>query len=434
MIRANHDEPSMTLFWILCALLILLAAAFVAVPLWRGARRADAGPARTALNAEVYRDQLQELDRELAEGVLAPDQHAIARNELDRRALAETMADTTSHGAAHAATRRGNGRWLGATALTLIPVATLATYLAIGSPEALRPPEQQFAEMVEGLAQRLQSQPDDVQGWMMLGRAYQVTGRMREAVSAFEKASALSPDNPDLMASHADALAMVQGSLAGRPFELVVRALKIDPRHPTALALAATAAMENRQFDEAIVLWLRLRERVEPGSRDQAAIDEAIAQVRAIAASSGVTLAPSHEAAGDAPAAAAPVAPAGAVAGAAATGTASISGEVSLAPELARQVRPDESLFIFARAVDGPPLPLAVLRAQVKDLPLRFTLDDSLAMAPGARLSMHKTVVVSARISRSGEAMPQAGDLTGSLAEVPVGASGLALRITEVVR
>ena len=459
----------MMVFWILCALLAAMAVAFVVVPLLR-ATRIDAGPARAALNAEVYRDHLLELDRELADGVLSPEQHAIARAELDRRALSEAAVDegaasdttatgttatgttetgttetgTTASGTtAHAATVR-RGRWLAGSVLGLVPVLAITGYLALGSPAALNPPDQQFLQMVDALAERLKTNPQDAEGWVMLARAYQITGRMPESVAAFEKASALRPDDANLIAGHADALAMVQGSLSGKPFELIVKALKIDPKNQTALALAATAAMENGQFDESIALWRRLAAVVEPGSRDRQAVEQAIEQVQQVALAKGVRLAgestgaaaagsgtpatPAAQAPGTVPAKGA--APAGPVA----TATASISGEVTLAPELMRQAKPDETVFIFARAVDGPPLPLAVIRTTVKELPLRFTLDDSMSMAPTARLSMHKQVVVSARVSRSGQAMPQPGDLIGTVQPVTVGATGVQVRIADVVR
>ena len=411
----------MTLFWMLCALLALLAVAFVALPLLR-ASRIDAGPARAALNAEVYRDQLLELDRELADGVMSVEQHAIARAELDRRALSEAAVPAA---AADGAPTVRRGRWLTSSMLALVPVLAFVGYLSLGNPAALNPPDQQFLEMVDALAEKMKTNPDDAQGWVMLARAYQITGRMPESIAAFEKASALRPDDANLLAGHADALAMVQGSLSGKPFELIVKALKLDPKNQTALALAATAAMENGQFAESIALWRRLAAVVEPGSADRAAVDQAIEQVRQVALAKGVTLA-------DAP----PVA-AGAGStqskGPAAAG-ASISGEVTLAPELMRQAKPDEAVFIFARAVDGPPLPLAVVRATVKDLPIRFTLDDSMSMAPTAKLSMHKQVVVSARVSRSGQAMPQPGDLVGSVQPVTVGSTGVQVRIADVVR
>ena len=411
----------MMLFWMLCALLVLLAVAFVALPLLR-ATRIDAGPARAALNAEVYRDHLLELDRELADGVLSAEQHAIARAELDRRALSEAAVPAA---AVDAAPTMRRGRWLASGVLALVPVLAITGYLALGNPAALNPPDQQFLQMVDALAEKMKANPDDAQGWVMLARAYQITGRMPESIAAFEKASALRPDDANLLAGHADALAMVQGSLSGKPFELIVKALKLDPKNQTALALAATAAMENGQFAESIALWRRLAAVVEPGSADRAAVDQAIEQVRQVALAKGVTLA-------DAP----PVAAAAGSTqskGPAAAG-ASISGEVTLAPELMRQAKPDEAVFIFARAVDGPPLPLAVVRATVKDLPIRFTLDDSMSMAPTAKLSMHKQVVVSARVSRSGQAMPQPGDLIGTVQSVTVGSTGVQVRIADVVR
>jgi cytochrome c-type biogenesis protein CcmH len=449
----------MMVFWILCALLAALAVAFVMVPLLR-ATRIDTGPARAALNAEVYRDHLLELDRELADGVLSPEQHAIARAELDRRALSEaavdegaasdtTASDTTATGTtasgttAHAATGR-RGRWLAGSALGLVPILAITGYLALGNPAALNPPDEQFLQMVDALAERLKTNPQDAEGWVMLARAYQITGRIPESVAAFEKASALRPDDANLIAGHADALAMVQGSLSGKPFELIVKALKIDPKNQTALALAATAAMENGQFDESIALWRRLAAVVEPGSRDRPAVEQAIEQVQQVALAKGVKMAGESTGAAatgsGAPATPAPQAPAAvpakgaAPAATAAPATASISGEVTLAPELMRQAKPDEAVFIFARAVDGPPLPLAVIRTTVKELPLRFTLDDSMSMAPTARLSMHRQVVVSARVSRSGQAMPQPGDLIGTVQPVAVGATGVQVRIADVVR
>jgi cytochrome c-type biogenesis protein CcmH len=424
----------MTVFWLLCALLIALAAAFVAWPLLRANRVTDSGPARTALNAEVYLDHLRELDRELADGVLSVEQHAIARSELDRRALGEAVpADGTADAAPASDARRG--RWLAPATLALIPIAAIATYLAIGNPEALRPPEQQFEQMVNALARDLADKPDNPDGWLMLGRAYQMLDRMPQAIAAFEKASALKPDSAEVLAAYADSLAMEQGTLAGKPSELIARALKLDPNNQTALALAATAALESRQFNESIVLWQRLAQLVEANSRDRGAIDEAINRVRQAAATAGVKL--GAEGAAPAPKAgpAAPGKPASAAdAVSAAAAAARISGEVALAPELARQAKPDETVFIFARAIDGPQLPLAVLRVQVKDLPVKFTLDDTMSMAPGARLSSHKTVVVAARVSRSGQAIAQPGDLMGTVGQVSVGATGVKVLIGEVMR
>lgn len=407
----------MTLFVIGCALLALLALAFIAVPLLR-ARRKDATAAidprrRASLNAQLWREQRAELDRELAEGTLAPDQHAIALAELDRRALGELAAD------APVAESPRRGRWLLPATLALLPLAAVATYLAIGSPVSMAPPQAQFEQMVEQLAARLQREPGDAEGWAMLGRSYLVTGRPAEAARAYARAVALRPDDAELLAGNADALATLQGRLDGAPMALVDKALAIDPKHPTALALAATASQEARRWPEALARWQRLASVVADDPRASAAVGEAIARVRAAAAEDGVKLADTP-----APAPRAPVPAAGAT----------VSGEVSLDPALAARVQPQDVVFVFARASGGPPLPLAVARFRASELPLRFTLDDSMAMAPGMNLSAHRTVAVSARISRSGQASAQAGDLSGQVEGVAVGSRDVQVRITEVVR
>lgn len=407
----------MTLFIIGCVLLVLLAAAFIAVPMLR-ARSGKAGdvldPRRRAeLNARLWREQRAELDRELAEGTLAAEQHAIAVAELDRRALAESSADASPPEGAR------RGRWLLPASLVLLPVAAVATYLAIGSPMAMAPPQAQFERMIEQLAARLQREPGDAEGWAMLARSYLVTGRAAQSVQAYARAVALKPNDADLLAGQADALATQQGRLEGEPMALVDKALAIDPKNTTALALSATASQEARRWPEALARWQRLADAVADDPRAGAAVAEAMGRVRAAAAADGVKL---------------PDAPAGNRAAPAAARAASLSGEVSLAPELAARVQPQDVVFVFARASEGPPLPLAVARFRASELPIRFTLDDSMAMAPGMNLSAHRSVTVGARISRSGQATLQPGDLSGQVERVTVGSRDVQIRITEIAR
>jgi cytochrome c-type biogenesis protein CcmH len=239
-------------------------------------------------------------------------------------------------------------------------------------------------------------------------------GRYPEAVRAYERAAALVPRDADLLADYADALAVTQGrSLQGKPLELVQRALEIDPEHWKALALAGTAAFGRKDYGRAIAYWERLK-RVVPGDSEVGrSVDASIAEAR--------------ELAGAKPAAAgAPKTPAAAAG-------AKVAGKVSLAQALAANTAPTDTVFIFARASSGPPLPLAVLRKQVRDLPLDFTLDDSMAMAPNLKLSGFAEVVVGARVSRSGNATPQSGDLQGLSKPVKVGATGLAIVIDTAV-
>ncbi len=285
------------------------------------------------------------------------------------------------------------------------------TAAASGMPDAT-----QLAAMVEKLAARLKAEPEDVKGWSMLGRVQLVRGLPAEAVTAYQQALALRTDDASLLTDYAEALGMKNGrTLAGEPTKLLNRALMLDPNHGKALALAGSAAFERSDYASAITVWEKLLAVSPPEA-------EFAAQVRA-------SVAEARQLAGQAPQAAAapmPVPPP-------APATASVSGKVTLAPALSARAAPDDTVFIVARASEGPRVPLAVLRRQVKDLPISFTLDDSLAMAPTMKLSNFSKVIVIARISKSGQAMPVAGDITGQSAVVEVGAKALQIEMSEVV-
>ncbi len=308
-----------------------------------------------------------------------------------------------------------------------VVVLLAAGYLLVGAPLALDPSVrsaaansgaeityEQIEAMTQKLADRLKQQPDDVQGWTMLGRSYAVLGRHPEAVPAFKQALALKPDDPNLLTDYADAIAVVNGrNLEGEPSKLIARALEIDPNNLKALSLAGTAAYLRKDFAGALRHWDKLAQ-VAPDSdwvrQIQRGIDEARRQ-------SGVS----------APAALA------AAPGTAASAAASISGTVTLSKQLAGKASPGDTVFVFARAAEGSRVPLAILRKQVKDLPLTFTLDDSMAMSPAAKLSGSPRVIVGARVSKSGGALAQPGDLQGLSAPVDVGSTGLTIEIGQVV-
>jgi cytochrome c-type biogenesis protein CcmH len=327
-------------------------------------------------------------------------------------------------------------------ALSSLVVAVVGVgYLLIGAPLAIDPAvraagadagsaitAQQIEGMVAKLAARLKEQPNDPEGWAMLGRSYAVLGRHTEALPAFKQAMSLKPDDPVLIADYADALAMNNGrSLEGEPSRLIARALEIDPGNLKALSLAGTAAFLRTDYALALRHWEKMLQ-LAPDSDYVRQIQGGIDEARRLAeAASGpaATRAPAQLAARPA----AKPGAASAVAGAAAT----VSGVVKLAPALAGKAAPDDTVFVYARAAQGSRMPLAILRKQVKDLPLSFTLDDSMAMSPAARLSSAQQVVVSARISKRGEAMPQPGDLQGQSSPVAPGASGLAIEIGQIV-
>ena len=345
--------------------------------------------------------------------------------------------------------RRDDGassKGLVAGLVVFVASVTAAGYAWVGNPQALDPTLRsaaapadaasaptaiapaQIEAMVQMLETRVTERPDDADGWAMLGRARSLLDRHVQAAPAFKRAMELRPGDANLIADYADALAMASGrSLDGEPARLVEQALKLDPDNLKALSLAGTVAFNGGSYARAITLWERMAALAGPGEgapQIQAGIDEAR---RRLAAGPTATM-PAPTAA-----AAASVTSVTRATGAASAPAAALRGSVSLAPALAARVRADDTLFVFARAAEGPRMPLAILRKQVRDLPLEFVLDDSSAMSPAARLSSSRSVVVGARISRAGDAMPQPGDLQGWSAAVAPGASGLKIVISEVV-
>ena len=405
----------MTLFWISALLIAAAALAIVLRPL----RAAKGGSAsREALNVAVYRDQLRELEEDLKAGKIAQQDYERSRGEIERRLLDDVKPQPAARSLPRATEAVFRGRAPLYAALAL-PLLALGLYLVVGNPRALNPAVrengvgmQQIEAMVQRLADRLQKEPEDVEGWKMLGKSYTVMGRYAEAANAYSKAAMRAPRDAQVLADLADALAMARGqSMKGEPEELVLRALQIEPNNLKALALAGTAAFERRDFRGAAGLWERMLPLVEADSEDARTIQSNIDEARAAA---GTSKPP--------------------VAAAKPSVFASLKGTVKLAPDLASKVSPADTLFVYARALEGPPMPLAILRRRAADLPLSFSLDDSMAMSPATKLSAFPKVVVTARISKSGGATPQPGDLQGASAPVASSARAVSITIDKVVR
>jgi cytochrome c-type biogenesis protein CcmH len=411
-------------FWASVALLLAGAMLFVLPPLLRptAEKRGVASP------MDAYRDQRDQLDADLAAGTLTPAQHAQALEELQARVVEEVGDVPDLHPMPHTP----QSTLLVVAVALLIPAGALAIYGVLGTPSVLRGDaaqqaaageqaphaltREQMEAMVENLAAKLQQNPNDAAGWHMLARSYVAFDRLPEAAQAYDKANTLAPGDPQLLADYADVLAMVNGrSLAGRPTALVLEALKADPKHQKALALAGTAAFNSGDFAKAADWWKQLLATLPPGSDQAKAVQANIAQAEA----GGTTVA------------ARPSAPAD---NGAAVAGASVEGSVTLADAVKAGVTPGSVLFIYARPADGSRMPLAILRQSAGDFPVRFKLDDSLAMAPQAKLSLHPEVMLVARISKTGNATPQPGDITGALGPVKVGTRDARLVISEVVK
>jgi cytochrome c-type biogenesis protein CcmH len=294
----------------------------------------------------------------------------------------------------------------------------------------------QIEAMVGQLAARLKEKPDDAQGWMMLARSYTVLGRFAEALPAYQRASELQPPTATLLADWADAVAATKGSTNNpQTVALVERALALDPTHLKSLALAGTIAYERGDFDGATTRWQKIVDQLPPGNEVAQQVQASIAEARerAAAATAQGRTAPAGATAPTALAAASNASAAERPAPTVAAAGGVVSGVVTLDPALRAQAAAGDAVFVFARPASGGRMPLAVLRAKVSDLPLSFKLDDSMAMAPGMTISSVPLVTVGARISKSGNAIPQPGDLSGETTGVAPGTSGLAIRIGSVV-
>ena len=413
----------MILFSVVAALLVAAALLFIVPPLWR--RRDKRSVRRDLSNLEIYKDQMRELEADLANGVLSQEQFDQGHLELERRLL-EDVPPNAGQTAPRDDSEAGRGAAI--TVMLLVPLLAVFLYLIEGNPAALSPEKitvaqqsgngpahavtaEQINAMVEGLAARLENNPQDAEGWRMLGRSYVALGRYQEAVGALQRAVSMLKDDPDLLADYADALAMTSGqTLEGKPLELVKRALKLDPNHEKSLWLAGTAAYNKGDYHGAVAYWDRLLKQMTPGSKEAQQVMSIIAEAKDLAD-------------GKMPAPAAQAAPS----------EAKVDGTVSLSPELMAKASPDDTLYVFAKAAQGPPMPLATFRAQVKDLPMKFNLDDSMAPTPMAKLSDFPSVIVGARISKSGDPMPHSGDLQGMSQMVQVGSSGVEVKIDSVV-
>jgi len=262
----------MTQFVIYATLLIVVVAAFLLPPLWLGLRRNETKASRKEANLAVFRDQLSELEREKTEGTLADADFDQARRELQRRLLEEVAPEAEEAGKA----TYGPSRKMAIALLLLLPVLAFAAYGILGNPKALDPAQtaaapkmtaEQISGMVARLAERMQANPDDMQGWLMLARSYKTMGRYEEAAAAYAKAEKVIDDDPELLASYAETIAMASGNgLKGKPTQLILRALKIDPQHPHSLFLAGAAAMGAGDNRKGIAYWEALLPQVEPGS------------------------------------------------------------------------------------------------------------------------------------------------------------------------
>lgn len=402
----------MVVFWLSAAAMIGVALLFVVPPIL-GRRRKDR-LTRQEFNLAVYRDQLSELEAEREDHKLSDTQYRQNRSDLERALLSDV--DQQENTTAPTPSRR---RIAAAIIGLAVPITAVTIYWLIGSQESLRentvasakspldsqvgaqPPSME--EVVELLVARLEQDPGNPQDWFMLGRAYVALERLPEAKNAYAQAHAQAPNNPEILIDYAELLARVNGNnLSGEPTALIQRALELDSNLPKALWLAGIAAFQRGDNPEAVEAWKRLLDLQETSAEQRQVLEQFIAQAQGEPSTPAVSP-PSTQVAES---------PAGP----------SLSVRVSLDPTLESQAQPADTVFIFARAAEGPRMPLAIVRKHVRDLPVTVTLDDSMSMVPNISLSSFPEVIVGARVSKSGNASPSSGDLQGHSGKIRIDA------------
>ena len=406
----------MVIFWILAACMILVASIVVGRVFIKVTKTEDENT--NVLSLAIYEKRLAELERDKKAGVLTEAQAGAERLELEKTLLEEINSNITDSGDNSISAAGGRKEWLAAGIIILfIPLVSILVYYQLGSPELINggPAASQsisehgdikIEEMVARLAQKMEQNPDDPQGWRMLTRSYMAMGRYSDAARAAERLYKLTGDDPDVLLEYADALAMANNStMAGKPEELVQKALTLDPDNVTGLWLAGMARSERGDLKSAINYWQQALPKI-TNEADKTSLNNLINSARKQLGEDIVEV---------------PVSAPSSAPAAASTGGARINVKVSLNPDFNGKVSQDTTLFITAQETAGPPMPIAVVRRQVGDLPLEIILDDSKAMIPTRKLSNFEKVKIGARISRSGNAIPQSGDLTAEPVVVDTG-------------
>ena len=400
----------MMIFWLISICMLLLALLIVLLPLVRKHKKTSIIP-RKEINISIHKEHLQELKNEVHAGNLGREDFENAMQELEHELIQDVAINEGKKGTDY----MKRSTWTIVIIAILMPVFVIGLYLRLGDVDVIKArsneiPQQaangeahSIEDMVERLRNRLQTQPDDVRGWQMLGRSYVVINRFDDAVKAYRKVYELGGgDDPGFLADFSEALVLANDNrFTDETLAMLSRSLKADPDEPKALWLSGFAALEQGNNTEALQHWERLLPLLPPGGEDVVTLQQHINQIKqdmGLPTTSESTVALNDKNTASMPEQ---------------RSAAEVNVDVSLDTGLAGKTGPGDTVFIFAKAAQGPPMPLAILRKQVKDLPLKATLDDSMAMSPAMKLSSFNEIIIGARISKSGNAMPQSGDLQG---------------------
>ena len=416
-----------SMLFVIIALGIALCVALVFLWVLLRERKPVTQASQAKANAKVYRDQILDLDREHDSGHISDQEWQQSRDELSLRLLEDTSAVDDP-----AAKAEKPAIWTAVILAVALPLGSMGLYMWVGQPEALNPmaaktPDQvdpkDLAKMAQTLAEKLQAKPDNLQGWVMLGRTYRALENFDAALKAYDSALKLSADD-DLKLERIEIIAMQrQGQFEGEPWNVIREVLQRDPQHFGALLTAGSASYAEGKFADALKYWEQARKPLDANNPDLEGLENAIAAVRdrlgMLPAKSSLTASSTPSSTSSSTSVA--------------TSGLNVTGQVNLSASLKSKASPNDVVFIYATPANGDRMPLAIFKTTVSQLPLNFTLDDSTAMTPDRKLSAAGEVMVKVRVSKSGNAMPQSGDLSGSLGPVKVGAKGLKLEIKDQI-
>lgn len=403
-------------FFLIASLMAIVAIVMLVLPMLRP--HDVVADQRDFQNIAIAREKLALLQTQVDDGSVDELQAEQQRQEIELALLDEVETGAKAPG------QERKGSWAGIVVALCIPFIAGILYLALGQPAAFLQttvpgtvdsalPEGHadvdIQSVVARLENELQQNADNPEGWYLLGSSYMSLKRFAEAAQAFEKLRELVGDEPDLLVREADALAMAnQGVLSGAPENLLERALALNPDHPVALWLSGIAADRRGDVEGALRYWQRAEPLFADNPQSQAELRNQIVRAKGRLSDGSATTVTAEK---SSPPAKADVA-----------GNGAIQVRVSLDDALVSEVSGNETLFILARAVAGPPMPLAVVRRRAADLPLVVILDDGMAMMPNLKLSGQEQVTVVAKLSRSGNAATQSGDFIGEVTPVIPGA------------
>jgi cytochrome c-type biogenesis protein CcmH len=402
----------MITFYIAAIVLVLLVLAALFRPFFWKTTVHHAS--RQQLNAAIYKEEIAKLEKERSEGLIDGATYEISHAEMRQRLFQDTSEDD---GVAVLGSPKKT-----IIALTIfIPVIAAVMYFWLGSAQQIadggakqQVAQQDVEKMVAGLAAKMEQDPSNLKGWAMLARSYKVMGRPKDAEKAYDRAGSYLDTDPQLLADYADVSASnANGSFEGKPQAIINRALKADPNNMMALWLAGTADYNRGDYKGAVQVWGRLAKLLPADSEDMKMIQGSIMEAR------GKANLPPEPLVSQATS---PVA---------AVSSKNINGTVEINPDLKSRIKPDYIVMVIARA-PGARMPVAIMRGKAADLPLRFVLNDALAMTPDALISNLSEATIEVRISKSGQAKAEPGDLYSEIQTVKVGTNNLKVVVDQV--